>query len=53
MPGSRRMLWLAIGVLATIAVPWERCTGGRWNRFCWRIWIGGGGGVNIDLAVRR
>jgi len=40
MPGSRRMLWLAIGVLATIAVPVGAVYGGRWNRFCWRIWMG-------------
>ena len=28
MPGSRRMLWLAIGVLATIAVPVGAVYGG-------------------------
>ena len=40
MPGSKRMFWLAIGVLATIAVPGGAVHGGEPD-------------LNIDLAVRQ
>jgi len=48
MPGSRRTFWLAIGVLLTIAVP-----GGAAEPVLLADMDGGGGGVNIDLAVRQ
>ena len=53
MPGSRRMLWLAIGVLATIAVPGGAVFGGTAEPVLLADMDGGGGGVNIDLAVRQ
>ena len=53
MPGSRRMLWLAIGVLATIAVPGGAVFGGTAEPVLLADQDGGGGGVNIDLAVRQ
>ena len=53
MPGSRRMLWLAIGVLATIAIPGGAVFGGAMEPLLLADMDGGGGGVNIDLAVRQ
>lgn len=53
MPGSRRMVWLAICVLATIAVPGGAVFGGAAEPVLLADMDGGGGGVNIDLAVRQ
>lgn len=53
MLGSRRMLWLAIGVLATIAVPGGAVSGGTAEPVLLADMDGGGGDVNIDLAVRQ
>jgi hypothetical protein len=53
MPGSRRKLWLAIGVLATIAVPGGAASVERAETILLADQDGGGGGVNIDLAVRQ
>ena len=54
MSGSSRMLWLAIGVLATIAVPGGAVFGGGpAEPVLLADMDGGGGGVNIDLAVRQ
>ncbi len=52
MPGSRRRIWFAIGVLATIAVPVGAVFGGTVKPFLLAD-LDGGGGVNIDLAVRQ
>lgn len=52
MPGSRRMLWLAIGVLVTIAVPGGAVFAGTAEPVLLAD-MDGGGGVNIDLAVRQ
>jgi len=54
MLGSRRMLWVAIGVLVTIAVPGGAVFGGTAEPVLLAEMDGGGGsGVNIDLAVRQ
>lgn len=53
MLGSRRMLWLAIGVLATIAVPGGAVFGGTADSVLLADMDGGGGGMNVDLAVRQ
>ncbi len=47
------MLWLAIGVLVTIAVPGGAVFGGTAEPVLLADMDGGGGGVNIDLAVRQ
>jgi len=52
MPGSRRMLWLAIGVLVTVAVPGGAVFGGMAEPVLLAD-TDGGAGVNIDLAVRQ
>jgi hypothetical protein len=52
MPGSRRRIWFAIGVLATIAVP-VGAVFGKTAEPVLLADIDGGGGVNIDLAVRQ
>ena len=54
MLGSRRMYWLAIGVLATIALPGKPVFGGTAGPVLLADMDGGGGGdMNIDLAVRQ
>ncbi len=53
MQGSGRMLWLAIGVLVTIAVTGGAVVGGTAGPVLLADMDGGGGGVNIDLAVRQ
>ncbi len=53
MPGSGRLLWLAIGVLATIAVPGRAAFGGAVETVLLADIDGGGSDVNIDLAVRQ
>jgi hypothetical protein len=54
MRGSRRTLWLAIGVLATIAVPGGAVFGGTSEAILLADQEGGdGGGMNVDLAVRQ
>jgi len=54
MRGSRRVLWLAVAVLATIAAPWGAVSGGTTEPVLLAdMDAGGGGGVNIDLAVRQ
>jgi hypothetical protein len=53
MRGSRRMFLLAIGVLATFAVPAGAVFGGTAEPVLLADMDGGGGGVNIDLAVRQ
>ena len=53
MLGTRGMLWLAIGVLVTIAVPGGAVFGGTAEPILLADMDGGGGGVNIDLAVRQ
>ena len=52
MPGSGRMLWLAVGVLVTIAVPGGAVFGGTSEPVLLAD-MDGGGGVNVDLAVRQ
>ena len=52
MPGSRRRVWFAIGVLAAIAVP-VGAVSGKTAEPVLLADIDGGGGVNIDLAVRQ
>lgn len=54
MPGSGRMLWLAIGVLATAAVSAGAVFGGTAEPVLLADMDGGGGSdMNIDLAVRQ
>jgi len=53
MLGSRRILAVAIGVLATIAVPGGAVFGAPPEPILLADMDGGGGGVNIDLAVRQ
>jgi hypothetical protein len=54
MPGSGRMLWLAIGVLVTVAVPGGAVFGGATKAVLLADQDGGDGGdMNIDLAVRQ
>jgi hypothetical protein len=53
MLGIRRILWLAIGVLVTIAVPGGAVFGGAAEPVLLADMDGGGGDVNIDLAVRQ
>jgi len=53
MPGSGRMLWLAIGVLATIALPGKAVFGGTAGPVLLADMDGGDGGKNVDLAVRQ
>jgi len=54
MRGSRRVLWLAIGVLATVAVPGGAESGGTPETVLLASDEGGGGvDMNIDLAVRQ
>jgi hypothetical protein len=53
MPGSRWMLWLAIGVLVTIAVPGGAVFGGTAEPVLLADMDGGGSDVNVDLAVRQ
>jgi hypothetical protein len=52
MRGSRRVLWLAVAVLATVAVPGGAVAGGRAETVLLAD-NDGGGNVNIDLAVRQ
>jgi hypothetical protein len=52
MPGSGRRVWFAIGVLAAIAVPLGAVFGKTAEPVLLAD-IDGGGGVNIDLAVRQ
>jgi len=54
MLGPRRMLWLAIGVLVTIALPGRAVFGGTAGPVLLADMDGGGNGdMNIDLAVRQ
>src|SRR5512135_1266936 len=53
MLGSRRLLLLMIGVLATIAVPGKAVSGGTAGPVLLADMDGGGGDVNVDLAVRQ
>jgi hypothetical protein len=54
MLGSKRVLWLAIGVLVTIAVPGKTVFGGTAEPVLLADMDGGDGGdMNIDLAVRQ
>ena len=53
MLGSRRVLWLAVAVLATVAVPGGAVFGGTAETLLLADQDGGDGGVNIDLAVRQ
>jgi len=54
MPGSRRVLWLAVAVLGTVAVQGWAASGGRAEPVLLAESDGGGDGdVNIDLAVRQ
>ena len=53
MPGSRRMLWLAIGVLVTVAVPAGVVFGGMAEPVLLAGPDGDGSDMNIDLAVRQ
>ncbi len=51
---SRRMVWVAIGVLAILAVPGGAVFGGAADPVLLADMDGGGGGdMNIDLAVRQ
>jgi hypothetical protein len=53
MRGSIRVLWFAVVVLATVAVPGGAVSGGTTEPVLLADMDGGGGGVNIDLAVRQ
>jgi len=53
MSGARRLLLLAFGVFATIAVPGGSVFGGTAEPVLLADMDGGGNGVNIDLAVRQ
>lgn len=53
MLGSKRMICLAIGVLATIAVPAGAVFGGTAGPIILADMDGGGSDMNIDLAVRQ
>jgi hypothetical protein len=54
MSGSGRVLWLFMGVLAIIAVPGGVVFGGTTEPVLLADMDGGGGGdMNIDLAVRQ
>jgi len=53
MMGYRRVLWLAIGVLTTVAVPGGAAFGGTAETVLLADQDGGGGGVHIDLSVRQ
>lgn len=53
MLGSRRMLWIAMGVLVAVAVPGGSASGGAAGSFRLSDKDGGGGDMNIDLAVRQ
>jgi len=54
MRGSKRVLWLAIGALATVAVPGGVVSGGTAETVLLAGQDGGDGGdMNIDLAVRQ
>jgi len=55
MLGSRRMFWVVIGVLLTITVPGRAVFGGTAGPVLLADMDGGGGGgdMNIDLAVRQ
>ena len=53
MRGSGRVLWLAVAVLATVAVPGGAASGGRAETVLLAGNDGGNGNVNIDLAVRQ
>ena len=52
MRGSIRVLWFAVVVLATVAVPGGAVSGGTAETVLLAE-RNGGGGVNIDLAVRQ
>ncbi|HSQ15071.1 MAG TPA: hypothetical protein VLQ94_02040, partial [Candidatus Binatia bacterium] len=53
MRRSIRGLWLAAAVLATVAVPWGAVFGGTAGSVLLADMDGGGGDMNIDLAVRQ
>ena len=53
MPGSRRMLWLAIGVLVAVAVPAGVVSGRMAEPVLLADQDGGGSDTNVDLAVRQ
>jgi hypothetical protein len=53
MRGSIRVLWFAVAVLATIAVPGGAASGGTPDSVLLADMDGGGGGPIIDLAVRQ
>ena len=53
MRGSRRVLWLAVAILATVAVPGWAASGGRAETVLLADSDAGDGNVNIDLAVRQ
>ena len=54
MLGTRRSIWLAIGVLVTIAIPVGAAFGGTSGPVLLADMDGGDGGdMNIDLAVRQ
>ena len=53
MRGSRRVLWLAMAVLATVAVPGGAVSGGTGETGLLADSDAGDGNVNVDLAVRQ
>ena len=53
MPGWRRMLCLAIGILVTAAVPAGMVFGGTAEPVLLADQDGGGSDTNVDLAVRQ
>jgi hypothetical protein len=53
MRGSRRVLWLAVAVLATVAVPGGAVSGGTAETVLLADSDAGDGNVNVDLAVRQ
>jgi hypothetical protein len=53
MPGPKWMVSLAIGVLMAVAVPGSFALGGAAASFRLADRDGGGGDMNIDLAVRQ
>ncbi|HZL97105.1 MAG TPA: hypothetical protein VFB91_00170 [Terriglobales bacterium] len=53
MSGYRRVLWLAVAVLVTVAVPGGAVFGGTAETVLLADQDGGDGGVYIDLVVRQ
>jgi len=53
MRGSIRVLWIAVAVLVTVAVPGGAVIGGAAGSVLLADMDGGGSDMNVDLAVRQ